>query len=56
MPAAKESPLRCDALYARGVAHEDLDQFEEAFASYKQLLSSCENGNLSPTFISESAI
>ncbi len=46
MPEAKESPLRCDALYARGVAYEDLDQFEDAFASYKQLLSSCEKTEL----------
>ncbi len=46
MPKAKESPLRCDALYARGVAYEDLDQFEQAFASYRQLLSSCEKSEL----------
>ncbi len=46
MPDAKDSPLRCDALYARGVAHEELDQFEEAFSSFKQLLSSCDRGEL----------
>ncbi|WP_246114618.1 tetratricopeptide repeat protein [Rubripirellula tenax] len=46
MPDAKESPLRCDALYARGVAQEDLDQFEEAMASFQQLLSSCEKNDL----------
>jgi TolA-binding protein len=33
MSGAKDSPLRCDALYARGVAYEELDQFDQAFAS-----------------------
>lgn len=46
MPSTKESPLRCDALYARGVAYEDLDQFDQAFASFKQLLSSCDRSEL----------
>ncbi len=46
MPAAKESPLRCDALYARGVAYEELQQYDKAIASYKQLLGSCERGEL----------
>lgn len=46
MPDAKDSPLRCDALYARGVAHEESDQFEKAMATYKQLLSSCERVEL----------
>jgi TolA-binding protein len=42
MPEAKSSPLRCDALYARGVAQENLQQFDAAIASYRQLLGSCE--------------
>ncbi len=42
MPGVKESPLRCDAYYARGVAHEDLKQYDKAIASYKQLLGSCD--------------
>lgn len=46
MPEAKDSPLRCDALYARGVAYEDLDQFDDAFGSYKQLLGSCDKSEL----------
>lgn len=41
MPEAQQSPLRCDAFYARGVAHEDLQQFDKAAASYKQLLAGC---------------
>ena len=46
LPNAKESPLRCDALYARGVAHEELKQFEEAFASFNQLLAGCDRQEL----------
>ncbi|MGI9472060.1 MAG: tetratricopeptide repeat protein, partial [Rubripirellula sp.] len=46
LPSAKDSPLRCDALYARGVAHEELKQFDEAFASFKQLLAGCERQEL----------
>ncbi len=42
MPEVKESPLRCDALYARGVAQEDLAQYDKALATYKQLLASCQ--------------
>jgi TolA-binding protein len=41
MPEVQDSPLRCDALYARGVAQEDLAQYDKAIASYRQLLSSC---------------
>ncbi|MFG0261465.1 MAG: tetratricopeptide repeat protein, partial [Novipirellula sp. JB048] len=46
LPQAKESPLRCDALYARGIAYEELDQFDNAVASFRQLLSSCPNSDL----------
>ncbi|TWT98367.1 tetratricopeptide repeat protein [Stieleria varia] len=46
LPQANESPLRCDALYARGIAYEEIDQFDQAVASYKQLLTSCENQEL----------
>ena len=46
LPKAKDSPLRCDALYARGIAYEEVDQFDKAAASYKQLLSSCDNQEL----------
>lgn len=46
MPNVKESPLRCDALYARGVAQEDLDKFDEALSTYKQLLSNCDQSDL----------
>ena len=46
MPNVKESPLRCDALYARGVAQEDLDKFDDALATYKQLLSNCDQSDL----------
>lgn len=46
MPNVKESPLRCDALYARGVAQEDLEKFDEALSTYKQLLSNCDQSDL----------
>ncbi|WP_146599000.1 tetratricopeptide repeat protein [Novipirellula aureliae] len=46
LPDAKESPLRCDALYARGVAYEELDQFDHAVSSFLQLLSTCDRNEL----------
>lgn len=46
MPDAKSSALRCDALYARGVAQEDLKQLDAAITSYRQLLGSCERQEL----------
>ncbi|MGB7326288.1 MAG: tetratricopeptide repeat protein [Rubripirellula sp.] len=46
LPNAKESPLRCDALYARGVAQGDLDEFADAMSSFQQLLSSCADSSL----------
>ncbi|QDT02620.1 tol-pal system protein YbgF [Rubripirellula lacrimiformis] len=46
LPEAKDSPLRCDTLYARGVAQEELNQPEDAISSYQQLLSSCDQGEL----------
>ena len=46
LPKAKDSPLRCDALYARGIAYEELDQSENALASYQQLISGCKDNGL----------
>ena len=46
MPKAKTSQLRCDALYARGVAYEELKQFDRALNSFNQLLTSCERSEL----------
>ncbi len=46
LASAKESPLRCDAFYARGVAYEDLKEYDKAVASYRQLLDQCATGNL----------
>ncbi len=46
MPSLKNSTLQCDALYARGVSYEELDQFDKAFASYQQLLDSCDRREL----------
>ncbi|MEM9588238.1 MAG: tetratricopeptide repeat protein, partial [Planctomycetota bacterium] len=46
MPTAKDSPLRCDALYARGVAQEELDQRDAAMASFKQVLQACRDSDV----------
>ncbi len=46
LASAKDSPLRCDAFYARGVAYEDLKDYDKAIASYRQLLDQCAKGNL----------
>ena len=46
MPDAKDSLLRCDALYARGVAYEELEQLDKALNSFKQLLGSCDRTEL----------
>ncbi len=46
LPAVKDSPLRCDTLYARGIAYEELNQFDQAVASFQQLLGSCKSADL----------
>ena len=46
MPDAKSSALRCDALYARGVAQEELKELDAALASYRQLLGGCDREEL----------
>ena len=46
IPAAEASPLRCDALYGRGVAQEDLEKYDQAIASYRKLLKRCEDAEL----------
>lgn len=44
--SAKNSPLRCSTFYARGVALEDLQKFDEAIASYRQLIDGCKDDRL----------
>ena len=46
LKGSNDSPLRCDALYARGIAQEEINQFDQAIASYDQLLESCDNKEL----------
>jgi cellulose synthase operon protein C len=46
MDLGKESSLRCDALYARGIALEDLKRYDDAAGSYRQLLEACKDGQL----------
>lgn len=46
MPNASASQLRCDALYARGVAYEEMKKFDQALDSFRQLLKSCDRGEL----------
>lgn len=46
LPKSEDSPLRCDALYARGIAHEELGDAAKSLASFKQLLSECADSDL----------
>ncbi|TWT95454.1 tetratricopeptide repeat protein [Neorhodopirellula pilleata] len=43
---AKDSGLRCDALYARGVAQEEIQDAAGATQSYQQLLQECSDTDL----------
>lgn len=45
-PDAEKSPLRCDALYARGVAQEGLKLHDAAVESYRTLLQQCADSKL----------
>jgi len=42
----EKSPLRCDALYALGIAQEEVDELPAAAKSYEQLLNSCTETDL----------
>ncbi len=44
----ESSALRCDALYAKGIAHEELKQYDQATTSYRTMLSSCADHPLAP--------
>jgi TolA-binding protein len=46
LPDAEQSPLHCDALYAKGIAHEELKQVDQAIASFKQVLDACADTQL----------
>ncbi len=46
MDGAAESPLRCDALYARGIAQEEDKDRGAAAKSFEQLLQSCTDSDL----------
>jgi len=46
--AGEKSPLRCDALYAKGVAQEDLELYTDAIQTYRTMLSSCGEHALAP--------
>ncbi|MFG0291193.1 MAG: tetratricopeptide repeat protein [Rhodopirellula sp. JB044] len=46
MDGAEKSPLRCDALYARGIAQEEIDELDAAAESYEQLLRACVESDL----------
>ena len=46
LPTADKSLLRCETLYGRGVALEDLERYDEAVAAYRRLLESCDDGSL----------
>ena len=46
MSGGEKSPLRCDALYARGIAQEESDDVAAAAKSYEQLLQACVESDL----------
>jgi TolA-binding protein len=46
LEASKDSPLRCDTYYARGVALEDLKKLDDAIKSYRQLIEGCKDERL----------
>lgn len=46
LPNIKESPLRCDGLYSRGVAYEELGNVKDAISTYRQLMDQCANDEL----------
>ena len=46
LPSASDSPLKCDALYARGIAYEEMDELAKAIASFDQLIKGCANADL----------
>ena len=46
LPISKDSPLLCDALYARGIAQEELEQTANAVKSYEALLKQCAGSEL----------
>ncbi len=46
LESSKESPLRCDTFYARGIALEDLQRYDDAMGSYRQLLEGCKDDRL----------
>jgi TolA-binding protein len=39
--SGKDSSMRCDAIYAKGVALEDLKEYDRAIEAYRQMLSQC---------------
>lgn len=49
MESSKDSPLRCDTLFARGIALEAAQRLSDAVAAYQQVLESCGDGELAVT-------
>lgn len=45
---AEKSAFRCDAMYAKGVALEDLRQYDRAVTTYREMLESCGDDPLAP--------
>lgn len=45
-PMGEKSALRCDAMYARGLALEDLKQYDQAVAAYRGMLEACGSDSL----------
>lgn len=46
LESAKESPLRCEAVFARGIALEDAGRFDDAMQAYRAVIDGCQDPRL----------
>jgi len=46
LPDVEKSDLRCQALYARGIAQETAGEVDDAYTSYRQLVDTCKESDL----------
>ncbi len=46
LESTQESPLRCEAMFARGIALEEARRFDDAMAAYRQVVEACKDGQL----------
>jgi TolA-binding protein len=46
LESTQESPLRCEAVFARGIALEKAGRFDDAMAAYRQVVDGCKDNQL----------